>query len=82
MSFTSDKNAAVNKIQNSAESLNADLHNAATQAGQKVRSMIASANDEISQASDKVTAEIRTHPIQSTVIALGVGVLLGALLRR
>jgi hypothetical protein len=37
MSFTSDKNAAVSKIQSSAESINADLQNAANQAGQKVR---------------------------------------------
>lgn len=58
------------------------LHDAAHNAGVKVRGMIHSASDELSHARDYVGTEIRTNPVRSSVIALGVGVLLGALLRR
>jgi ElaB/YqjD/DUF883 family membrane-anchored ribosome-binding protein len=71
-----------NDSQHIAHELNNDLHNAANQAGRKVRSMVNAASDEISHAGDKVTTEIRSNPVRSSMIALGVGVLLGALLRR
>lgn len=58
------------------------LHDAAHNAGAKVRGMIHNATDELSHARDYVGTEIRTNPVRSSVIALGVGVLLGALLRR
>ena len=58
------------------------LHDAAHNAGVKVRGMLHSASDELSHARDYVGTEIRTNPVRSSVIALGVGVLLGALLRR
>lgn len=59
-----------------------DLRDAANQAGRKVRGYIDAANDEISQATDTVTKEIRSNPIQSSLIALGAGFILGALFRR
>ncbi|MDX2073770.1 MAG: DUF883 C-terminal domain-containing protein [Alphaproteobacteria bacterium] len=58
------------------------LHDAAHNAGRKVRSMLHSASDELSHARDYVGTEIRSNPVRSSVIALGVGVLLGALLRK
>ncbi len=58
------------------------LQNSANEAGRKVRSMVNAASDEISHASEKVNGEIRSNPVRSSMIALGVGVLLGALLRR
>jgi len=70
------------------EIANADHHEkdglacAANQAGQKLRGIFTHAGDEISHMSDSVTSEIRSNPIRSSAIALGVGVLLGALLRR
>jgi len=68
--------------QNAAQDIKGDLSNAANLAGRKVRSLYNSASDEISHASDTVTTEIRTNPVRSSMIALGIGVLLGALLRR
>jgi hypothetical protein len=44
--------------------------------------MYNSASDEISHASGAVTGEIRSNPIRSSAIALGLGVVIGALLRR
>jgi len=79
---TTAKDDTVSNLKNSAQDIKGDLYNAANQAGRKVRSMFNSASDEISHASDTVTAEIRTNPVRSSMIALGVGVLLGALLRR
>jgi len=74
--------ATKDSAQNTAQDIKGDLNNAANEAGRKVRNLYNSASDEISHASDKVTAEIRTNPMRSSMIALGIGVVLGALLRR
>ena len=58
------------------------LENTAHQAGQKLRQLYDSANEEINHASHAVTNEIRTNPLRSSAIALGAGVLLGMLIRR
>ena len=63
-------------------SMSDDLQNIANNAGQKVRSLYNSASNEITHASDVVTGEIRGNPIRSSAIALGLGVIIGALLRR
>ena len=82
MLSTTAQDDTVSNLKNSAHELNSGLHNTANQAGRKVRNLFNTASDEISHASDTVTQEIRTNPVRSSMIALGVGVLLGALLRR
>lgn len=82
MSATAAKEETVKNLKQSTDDLQDDLHNAANQAGRKVRGMIDAAGDEVSYVSDKVTSEFQTNPIRSGLIALGVGVVLGALLRR
>jgi ElaB/YqjD/DUF883 family membrane-anchored ribosome-binding protein len=59
-----------------------DLIEAAGQAGRKVRNMVDNAGDEISHAAERVTAQIRENPIQSGLVALFAGVVIGMLLRR
>lgn len=54
----------------------------ANEAGRNVREMFNTASDEIVHASDVAVTEIRANPVRSTMIALGVGALLGMLLRR
>jgi hypothetical protein len=54
----------------------------ANNAGRKVREVMYSAGDELAHAQDTVTTEIRTNPVRSSLIALGVGFVLGSLLRR
>lgn len=85
MFSTATKDEAV-KLKSASEStaheLNNDLHIAANNAGRKVRNLYNAASDEISHASEKVTGEIRSNPVRSSLIALGVGVLLGTLIRR
>ena len=77
-----DVNNLKNSSQDSAQDIKGDLHNAANEAGRKVRNLYNSTSDEISHVSDTVTAEIRANPVRSSMIALGIGVVLGALLRR
>ncbi len=76
------KDSTMNNIEDSACEMTNSLTAAANQAGQKVRSMYNNASEEVTHASEKVTGEIRSNPVRSTVIALGVGALIGALLRR
>lgn len=76
------KESTISDLKISTHELSDDLQNAAHNAGRKVRSMYNSASDEITHASDVVTGEIRGNPIRSSAIALGLGVVIGALLRR
>ncbi len=59
-----------------------DLRHVANKAGHKVRDFISSASDDLSHVSEKMTSQIKENPVQSSVIALGVGFVLGALFRR
>ena len=70
-----DANAATSTV-------SSDLSDIANQAGRTVRGYFDAANDQITEATDKVTAEIRSNPVRSTLIALGAGFILGALSRR
>ena len=75
--------ASANNLKNDVKSdVKSDLNDVANQAGRKVRSMIDSASEELAQVSDTVASEIRSNPVRSSVIALGIGVVLGALVRR
>jgi ElaB/YqjD/DUF883 family membrane-anchored ribosome-binding protein len=65
-----------------ADDAKVDLRAAANSAGRQVRQFINSASDEMVSARDAVTDQIRSKPVQSSLIALGVGVVLGALIRR
>lgn len=58
------------------------LHDIAHQAGESARGLYNSASNEFTHAGDRVKAEIRTNPIRSSAIALGVGALIGLLIRR
>lgn len=73
-------------FRNAAEEMAADTKNdlraAANKAGRKVRNLFNNASDEITHAKDAVTTEIRSNPVQSSIIALGLGVILGAIIRR
>lgn len=59
-----------------------DLRDAANKAGRTLRSMASSAQSEATHAAEIVTTQIRSNPVQSTLLALGAGFLIGALFRR
>lgn len=79
---SSKKDDTIPTLKHTVHEAGNELHSTANQAGRKVRSMYKAASEEVSHASDIVTEEIRLNPVRSSVIALGVGVLLGALIRR
>lgn len=79
---STNKDRATLSLKDASCDLSESLQDAAHNAGQKVRGMLHSASDEVSQAREYVGSEIRSNPVRSSVIALGVGVLLGALMRR
>ncbi len=59
-----------------------DLNAAANEAGRKGRGFLHMASDELTHARDTVTTHVRSNPVQSSLVALGVGFVLGTLLRR
>jgi hypothetical protein len=69
-------------IRDAASDMKEDLTDAANNAGRKVRDFIHNAGGQVGDVSDRVAGEIRTNPVRSTLVALGVGVLLGAIFRR
>ena len=50
--------------------------------GGKVRGFLDSATDNFSDAKDKVTRQVHEKPVQSSLIALAIGYVLGRLFRR
>ena len=83
---TNDVKNAASNVRNEARDalydVKSDLSAAANKAGRKVRNLFDSASTEISHATDAVHVHIRNNPVQSSLIALGAGFLLGALFRR
>jgi len=59
-----------------------DLESAAGKAGRRVREYFDTASKEIAHVGDEVTTQIRNKPVQSSLMALAAGLLLGALMRR
>lgn len=54
----------------------------AHRAGQRLGSALGSAYTNTSETLDGVTREIRRRPVQSSIIALGLGYVLASILRR
>lgn len=78
----SDLKDAANDARDHADKVGADIKEVAQEAGQKMRHMMDAAGTDLVELSEKVVAEVRQHPVQSSVIALGAGVIIGMLLRR
>jgi len=70
-----------NVASETAEAAKQNVKSVAAKGSRKVLDFIHNAGDEITHAKDSVTSQIRTKPVQSSFIALGVGFVLGALLR-
>jgi len=59
-----------------------DLEGIAHDIGQKVHDYVGDTKDRFYKVSDELTSEIRSRPVQSSLVALGVGFLVGLLVRR
>ncbi len=67
---------------NVAADLRGEIGSAAEQYGRKARAFLESAQEEFGDITDTVSDEIRANPWRSGAIALGLGVVIGALIRR
>ncbi len=70
------------EVEDAAEDVGHSVRDVAHRAGQEARRVYQTAKDEFSHATDAVSEQIRERPVQSTLLALGIGVVLGALLNR
>jgi ElaB/YqjD/DUF883 family membrane-anchored ribosome-binding protein len=77
-----DTKVLPSNLSNNDEGNSIDFNESANKAGRKVRDLYNAASKEIGDDIDIVTSQIRKKPVQSSMIALGAGFLLGALLRR
>ncbi|MBA4274223.1 MAG: hypothetical protein C0436_01080 [Alphaproteobacteria bacterium] len=65
-----------------AEDFGTELKSAAHRTGRSVREFLHTASDEVSHVTDNVASQIRNKPVQSTLIALAAGFIVGAIVRR
>jgi len=76
----------LNQMKNTGAAIEENLGELAQEAGQYARRVVNATNEAakagISDATTAVKTQVRENPIQSTVIAAGVGFMLGFLLRR
>lgn len=75
-------NRLKNEIGDAMHETKRDVTAMAHDAGQRVRKMFDSASEEITHAGEKVSAQIHDKPVQSSLIALAAGFVLGMLIRR
>ena len=59
-----------------------DLEEAARRTGHHIREMADSAGHSLKGAEQALTVKIRENPVQSSLIALGIGLVVGRLFRR
>jgi ElaB/YqjD/DUF883 family membrane-anchored ribosome-binding protein len=78
----SQANDVRSQANSATQEVRSDLVNYAERAGREVRHLIDSASDQFEHVGDRVSSEIKNHPLRSAGVALAFGVLLGALIRR
>lgn len=80
------KGTVISAKQDMEKSMDSDGYEPVTRfandAGRTVRGYLETANDYVSDTTDKVNHEIQNNPLRSALIALGAGFIIGSLLRR
>jgi len=70
------------KLKDLAQRFHDDPEGTAHQVGKELRVLLDSAGDELRDAGKTVTTKIHQKPVESSLVALGIGALLGLLLGR
>lgn len=65
-----------------AEELGSNLVEKAEQAGEEVRRYVSNVSEKMASAGSDLEHTIKEKPVQSTLIALGAGIILGMLFRK
>jgi ElaB/YqjD/DUF883 family membrane-anchored ribosome-binding protein len=69
-------------VRGTIHAVKGDLEDIARHAGHQMREFAVSAERGVTAATESVTGRIKENPVQSTLIALGAGFLLGLFFRR
>ncbi|MDR3449556.1 MAG: DUF883 C-terminal domain-containing protein [Alphaproteobacteria bacterium] len=77
-----DADDAVSSVVDAVNVVKEDLGDLAQQAGRRVRHVIDEAEGSATRVANGMTAAVRENPVQSSLIALGVGAVIGMLMRR
>lgn len=77
-----NENFGSDNLRNEALKAKHTLTDAAYKMGDKVQKLYSNASDEINHISSTVTSEVRKNPVQSSVLALGIGYIFGRFLSR
>jgi hypothetical protein len=75
-------NKTVDAARDTVVDLQDDFRSVANRTGRKVRDFIDHAADEVHHARDSVTTQIKAKPVESSLVALAIGFVIGALARR
>jgi len=70
------------KLKDLAQRFHNDPEGTAHQVGRELRALLDSAGDNLHDAGETITAKIRQKPVESTMVGLGIGALIGLLLGR
>jgi ElaB/YqjD/DUF883 family membrane-anchored ribosome-binding protein len=73
---------AARDLQDRGADLIGNVSDYASEAGARVRGFVDRTVDDVNHVSQSVESEIRGNPVRSTLVALGIGFALGALLTR
>lgn len=71
-----------NESRRSSTTEDSSLRDSANKAGTKAREFVDTASEKLSTAADSISSQIQEKPVQSSLIALGVGLVLGFLVSR
>ncbi len=77
-----DVRDAAETVSGAAGSIREDIEVMARHAGSHVRDVVDNIEHHVSETTDTVMSSIKERPMQSSLIALGVGFVMGLLLRR
>ena len=91
--LSTTKDDTVQSLRNSAQNIKDDardtareakgeLRDTANKVGRSVRGFLDSTSDEFSHAADTVKNQIHEKPVQSALVTLGIGFVLGLMFRR
>ena len=75
-------NQNMRPVRDAAEDTTDSLRDVAGKAGSQIRHFFDAAGNELDHARQVVVKQVHTHPLQSGLMALGAGFLLGLLVRR
>lgn len=73
---------AAGHVRNIGENVQDNIRNFAYEAGQRMSDYVSAGRERFSSAADDLTDTVRERPLQSSLVALGIGLVLGMFFSR